>query len=215
MHNFFSIKFQIFLKLTPTEKRIIQKNVIINLHDYNLLSNIITFVLHYYHTTLYANKMEIFLLIASIILYIIGLAGCILPALAGQPFCYLALLLAYWSGYVPVSITTLIVWGIVTLLLTILEIFLTPWMTRRFGGSKGGEWGAIVGLAIGMFLPWPWGPMAGPFLGAFVGEWVVSRQSSDRALKAALGSFLSFFVGIGIKLLACVGMLMSALMAIA
>ena len=156
-----------------------------------MLSNIITFVLHYYHTTLYANKTEIFLLIASIILYIIGLAGCILPALAGQPFCYLALLLAYWSGYAPVSITTLIVWGIVTLLLTILEIFLTPWMTRRFGGSKGGEWGAIVG------------------------EWVVSRQSSDRALKAALGSFLSFFVGIGIKLLACVGMLMSALMAIA
>lgn len=201
--------------MTPTEKRIIQKNVIINLHDYYLLPNIITFVLHYYHTILYANKMEIFLLIASIILYIIGLAGCILPALAGQPFCYLALLLAYWSGYTPVSITTLIVWGIVTLLLTILEIFLTPWMTRRFGGSKGGEWGAIVGLAIGMFLPWPWGPMAGPFLGAFVGEWVVSRQSSDRALKAALGSFLSFFVGIGIKLLACVGMLMSALMAIA
>lgn len=157
--------------------------------------------------------MDTILIIAAIIVYIIGIAGCILPALAGTPLCYLALLLAYWSGVVPVSVTALIVWGIVTLLLTILEIFLTPWMTRRFGGSKGGEWGAIVGLLIGMVLPWPWGPMTGPFVGALIGEIIVSHQSTDRALKAAFGSFLSFFVGIGIKLLACGGMLANALMA--
>lgn len=157
--------------------------------------------------------MNTLLVIVAIILYIIGIAGCILPALAGTPFCYAALLLAYWSGAVPVSIATLVVWGVVTLLLTILDIFLTPWMTRRMGGGKGGEWGAIVGLLVGMFMPWPWGPMGGPFVGALLGEIIVSRRSTDRALKAAWGSFLSFFVGIGIKLIACGGMLASALMA--
>jgi uncharacterized protein YqgC (DUF456 family) len=158
--------------------------------------------------------MDIILIIIAIILYLIGIAGCILPGLAGTPFCYLALLLAHWSGYVTVSTPTLIIWGVITLILTILDIFLTPWMTRRFGGGKGGEWGAIIGLFVGMFLPWPWGPMAGPFVGALVGEIIVSRQSTSGAMKAAFGSFLSFFVSIGIKLLACGGILASALMAL-
>lgn len=157
--------------------------------------------------------MEIFLLIISILLYLTGLAGCILPMLAGQPLCYAAMLLLHWSGYVTLSTTTLVVWGVVTLLLTLLEIFLTPWMTRRFGGGKGGEWGAIIGLVVGMFLPWPWGPMFGPFGGAMLGELLVSRQSGDKAMKAAIGSFLSFFFGIGIKLVACGCMLATVLMA--
>jgi uncharacterized protein YqgC (DUF456 family) len=134
--------------------------------------------------------------------------------LAGQPFCYAAMLLAHWSGYVQLSVTTLVVWGVVTLLLTVLEVFLTPWMTRRFGGGKGGEWGAVIGLFVGMFLPWPWGPMIGPFAGAMIGEMIVSKQSTDKAVKAAFGSFLSFFLGIGIKLLACGGMLATVLMAL-
>lgn len=155
-----------------------------------------------------------FLLIAAIVLYVVGIAGCILPMLAGQPFCYLAMLLAHWSGYVQLSTTTLVVWGVVTLILTLLEIFLTPWMTRRFGGGKGGEWGAIIGLFAGMFLPWPWGPMFGPFAGAFIGELIVSKNQTDVALKAAFGSFLSFFFSIGIKLIACGGMLASVLVAL-
>lgn len=158
--------------------------------------------------------MDIFLIISAAILYIVGLAGCILPMLAGQPFCYAAMLLAHWSGYVQLSVTTLVVWGVVTLLLTVLEIFLTPWMTRRFGGGKGGEWGAVIGLFVGMFLPWPWGPMIGPFAGAMIGEMIVSKQSTDKAVKAAFGSFLSFFLGIGIKLLACGGMLATVLIAL-
>ena len=158
--------------------------------------------------------MDVFLIIVAVVLYLTGIAGCILPMLAGQPLCYAAMLLAQWSGYVQLSTTTLVIWGVVTLLLTILEIFLTPWMTRRFGGGKGGEWGAVIGLFAGMFLPWPWGPMIGPFAGALLGEMVVSRQSTDRALKAAFGSFLSFFFGIGIKLLACGGMLATVLVAL-
>ncbi len=158
--------------------------------------------------------MNTLLIIAAIILYITGILGCILPMLAGQPLCYGAMILAHLSGYVHLSTTTLVVWGIITLILTILEIFLTPWMTRKFGGGKGGEWGAIAGLVVGMFLPWPWGPMFGPFAGAMLGELIVSKQSTDRAFKAALGSFLSFFLGIGIKLLACGGMLASVLWAL-
>ncbi len=88
---------------------------------------------------------------------------------------------------------------------------LAPWMTRRFGGSNAGTWGSIVGLIVGMFLPWPVGPVLGPFLGAFAGEMLVSKKDSGSAMHAALGSFLSFFVGTGLKMLACIGMLLAAI----
>ena len=88
---------------------------------------------------------------------------------------------------------------------------ISPWMTKRFGGSTAGIWGSVVGLFVGMFLPWPVGPLMGPFLGAFAGEMLVSKKDSGSAMHAALGSFLSFFVGTGLKLLICVGMLLAAI----
>lgn len=155
--------------------------------------------------------MDIFLLILSIICGLTGFVGCIIPALPGPPLAYLAMLLLHWSGFVQFSFMELAVWGMIIVAVSVVDFFLTPWMTKRFGGSKAGTWGSIIGLFAGMFMPWPIGPLAGPFLGAFIGEIIVSRKESDIALRAAIGSFLSFFVGTGIKLLTCVGMLIFAI----
>lgn len=154
--------------------------------------------------------MEITLLVLAIICCLLGFAGCILPALPGPPLTYAAMWLLHWSGYAKFSTTEFIVWGVVMVIVGVIDFFLTPWMTRRFGGSKAGTWGSILGLVVGMFLPWPFGPVLGPFLGAFAGEMLVSKKDSGSAMHAALGSFLSFFVGTGIKLLACIGMLIAA-----
>ncbi len=151
--------------------------------------------------------MDIFLLILSIICGLTGIVGCIIPALPGPPLAYLAMLLLHWSGLVQFSFMDLTVWGLIIVAVSVVDFLLTPWMTKRFGGSKAGTWGSIIGLFAGMFMPWPIGPFAGPFLGAFIGEIIVSQKDSSIALRAAIGSFLSFFVGTGIKLLTCVGML--------
>lgn len=151
--------------------------------------------------------MNILLIILAILLFIGGISGCIIPALPGPPLAFIAMLLAKWSGYIELSITSLIIFGLITIGVTVIDFWLTPWMTKRFGGSKGGNWGAMIGLVVGLFLPFPIGPLLGPFAGAFIGELLINRSKSSIAFTAALGAFLSFFVGTGLKLLACVSMI--------
>ena len=155
--------------------------------------------------------MEVVLLILSIFCFVAGLAGCILPMLPGPPLSYAGMLLLQWSGYAHLSTTALIVWAIVAVVVCVIDFFLTPWMTRRFGGSHGGSWGAVVGLVVGMFLPWPAGPLLCPFIVALVGGLILGAGGLKRATHAAWGSFLSFFAGTGMKLLVCGGMMGAAL----
>lgn len=154
--------------------------------------------------------MDIFLLVLSVLCALLGVLGCVLPVLPGPPLTYVAMLLSHWSGYVHFSVTALVVWAVVTVAITVIDFFLTPYMTRKFGGSKAGSWGAMIGLVVGMFLPWPVGPLLGPFTGALLGELFISKKDSASATHAALGSFLSFFVGTGLKLLTCGGMIAHA-----
>ncbi len=158
--------------------------------------------------------MDIVLIVLAGLCFILGFLGCVLPALPGPPLSYVAMWLLQWSGYVHFSTTSMVVWALVTIAVTVIDFLLTPWMTKRFGGSKAGSWGSMIGLVVGMFLPWPVGPLIGPFAGALLSEILVSRKDTASATHAALGSFLSFFVGTGIKLLACGGMLAASIIAI-
>lgn len=158
--------------------------------------------------------MEILLLILGILLLIGGVAGCIVPAIPGPPFSFIGMLLLQWSGYADFSTWTLVLWGILATIVTIIDFLVTTWMTKRFGGSKAGNWGATIGMIVGMILPIPGGILVGLFAGAMIGEMVFSKQNTDKSLKVAFGALLSFFVGSGIKLLVCLGMILVSLLAI-
>lgn len=155
---------------------------------------------------------SIILLILAIICFAGGILGCVLPILPGPPFCYIAMQILHWGDIVSYSISTLVIWAVITLIVTVVDFFLTPYMTKKFGGSKAGNYGAIIGLVVGIFLPWPIGPLIGPFAGAFIGEIIFSKRNSSEATISALGAFLSFFVGTGIKLIACIGMILNTLL---
>ena len=72
-------------------------------------------------------------------------------------------------------------------------------MTKKFGGSKAGERGAMAGVIAGMFFG-PVGIIVAPFVGAVVAELLHDGSDRNRALRSGLGSFLSFFIGTGLKL---------------
>ena len=158
--------------------------------------------------------MDIVLLVLAIVCGLLGIVGCVVPALPGPPLTYLGIWFVQWSGYAHLDTSVMVIWGVVTVVVTVIDFLLAPWMTKRFGGSKAGSWGSIVGLFAGMFLPLPplVGPLVGPFLGAYLAEIWVSKKDSRTALHAALGSFLSFFVGTGIKLMVCIGMVVHLIM---
>ena len=112
---------------------------------------------------------------------------------------YVGYLCLYFCSYSDISVAWLVVFGVLTLIVSVLDYLLPSYMTKKFGGSKAGERGAMAGV-IGGFLLGPVGVVVGPFVGAVVAELINDGSDRQRAFKSGLGSFLSFFVGTGIKL---------------
>lgn len=131
---------------------------------------------------------------------VIGIIGCLVPVLPGPPLSYAGIILLHLSRFGQFSKTVLIVLGIVTIVVTILDYIVPIWGTRKFGGSKYGARGATVGLIVGFFLG-PAGIIVGPLLGAIVGE-LIFKDDMNYALKAGFGSLLGFLTGVGLKLAA-------------
>lgn len=150
------------------------------------------------------NRMDIFLIISGSLLMILGIAGCLLPLLPGPPLSYLGLIAIHLSSKVDFSSKFLISWGIIVILVSILDYVIPIWGTKYFGGSKYGVWGSMAGLLAGLFIP-PVGIIIGPFLGAVVGEMLAGNKQN--ALKAGFGSFIGFLAGTVIKLLVSLIML--------
>ncbi len=143
-----------------------------------------------------------YVLIAFGILFIIsGILGGVLPVLPGPPLSYVGLILLHLTERYQFSTKFLVIWGIITVVVYLLDYFIPVWGTKKFGGSKRGVWGSIIGLLVGMFLFPPFGIIVGPFAGAVLGELSGGKQSKE-ALRSGFGSFVGFLVGTLLKLIA-------------
>ena len=147
------------------------------------------------------TALEIFAIICAAV----GVIGSILPGLPGPPLSWVGLLLVFFAGNrgecEPVTSTFLLVWLGITTIVTILDYIVPGWFAKKTGGHKEASWGAIIGLFAGMFLT-PVGMIAGALIGAFVGEFFFAKQDAPSSVKAAIGAFLGFILGTGIKLVA-------------
>ena len=145
--------------------------------------------------------MEIFLTITVILLILTGLIGCIVPGLPGPPISYLGVIIQQFRpGENPYTLRFLLIWGLITLAVTLLDYVVPIYGTRRFGGTKNGVYGSVAGLLIGIFFFPPFGIIAGPFIGAFLGE-LTAGKNARQALRAGIGSFLGFLTGTAAKLI--------------
>lgn len=145
----------------------------------------------------------------AILAGIIGIAGSILPGLPGTPVSWLGLLILYlWGNGTnaageEISMRTLIVWLVVVGIVSVIDYIVPMWFTKVTGGSRYAERGALVGLIAGIILT-PIGMILGSFLGAFLFELYYTRKGAGQALKAAIGSFLGFITGTGLKTIVAV-----------
>lgn len=153
--------------------------------------------------------MDLFISILAVLAGIIGVAGSILPALPGTPVSWVGLLLLYiWGSGTnaagePMTMRTLIVWAVVVAVVSVIDYIVPMYFTKITGGSKHAERGALAGLVIGIIFT-PVGMILGSFLGAFLSEMYWGKKDALPALKAAVGSFLGFLFGTGIKTIAAV-----------
>ncbi len=144
--------------------------------------------------------MDIALLILAGFFMLIGILGCFLPVLPGPPLSYVGLLLMQLQSEAPFTLNFMILWLVITIVVTGLDYVIPAYGTRRYGGSKWGVLGTFIGLVIGLFFT-PVGIIVGPLLGALVGEYIAGKDSKD-AMRAAWGSFVGFLLGTLIKLTA-------------
>ena len=156
--------------------------------------------------------METFIAIAAIVLGVLAIVWSIPPALPGPPFGWFGLLILYiWgtgtnSAGEPMSTTFLLVWLGIVIVVSILDYVVPAYFTKLTGGSKYAGWGAMAGLFIGLIVP-PIGIIVGSLLGAFIAELAFANKDAKDSLKSALGAFLGFLFGTGIKLITSAVML--------
>ncbi len=138
--------------------------------------------------------------IIALVCGIIGLLGAIIPVLPGTIISYAGLVCLAFRPEASISTPTLIVWGVVSFAIIIMDYILPGYLSKRFGGTKAGSMGATIGTIIGIFGG-PLGLILGPFFGAVIGELLSEKLTFEKALRVGFGSMLSFLVGTFFKLL--------------
>ncbi|MBQ6197757.1 MAG: DUF456 domain-containing protein [Bacteroidales bacterium] len=150
--------------------------------------------------------METFIAIAAIVLGIVGIIGSIAPGIPGPPLSWLGMLLLYaWGGGAnssgePLSLTILLIWLGIVILVSVLDYVVPAYFTKLTGGTKYGAWGAIIGLFVGLIVP-PVGMIVGSLLGAFLAELLFANKDFPESVKSAFGAFMGFMFGTGLKLI--------------
>ena len=117
------------------------------------------------------REPEIIIAIIATMISLIGIAGCILPVLPGPLISYGSLLLVKFSTNAQIANQTLIIFGIITAIVTVADTVLPIYMPKKFGSSTLGILGATLGLIAGLFFP-PFGFIIGPFIGALLFEYL-------------------------------------------
>ncbi len=144
---------------------------------------------------------EPLLIALAVICLIVGAIGTVAPILPGVPLSWAGLLILKFVPSVKdnVSWAIIVILGIITIAVTILDNILPMWGTKKMGGNKKVVWGATIGLLVGFFLG-PWGIIFGPFVGALIGG-LLSGSKFMLATKHATGAFIGYIAGLVIKLI--------------
>ena len=126
--------------------------------------------------------MDILLIIIGSICLLAGLIGCIVPMLPGPPIAYMALVLLHFTDKVQFTITQLLLWLLLVIVIQVLDYFIPMFGVKRFGGTSWGNWGCIIGTFIGELL---------------------GGKETHHALKAGFGAFVGFLMGTVLKVAVC------------
>ena len=147
------------------------------------------------------DTMDIFLLVIAFLFLAASFAGSIIPGLPGVPLAYIGLWIAQATDRVDFSWQTLLIYGIVTVLVQVLDYIVPAWGTKKYGGTKYGVVGSIIGVFVGLGFGFI-GVIVGPLVGAIIGE-LINGKEIEEAVKAGWGSFIGILFGVVIKLICC------------
>jgi hypothetical protein len=139
------------------------------------------------------------LIIIGFLLSIAGVIGCIVPGIPGPPLNFAAIILMKIAFPDQVSWIVLILFGIITVAVTILDYAIPMIGGKLFKASRSGIIGSTIGMLIGIFIFPPFGIFIGLVVGAIVGE-IISGKTKIQAAKTGTGIFVLSIFAMVIKL---------------
>ena len=136
--------------------------------------------------------MDIFLLIISFTLMIIGVIGSIVPVLPGPLSSWVGLFIFSNVTDVVVSGKLILICLIIAIGIFILDYIIPIYTSKKFGASRYGIIGASIGIILGLFFA-PFGIFIGAIIGSVTGEMILNKNFK-KSLKSAFGVFLGFII---------------------
>ncbi|MGE5584561.1 MAG: DUF456 domain-containing protein [Bacillota bacterium] len=145
-------------------------------------------------------------MILAILLFILGLAGTVLPVLPGAPLIWLGMLIyGLFTRFAHLPVGFYVWQGVAVAVTLLIDYAATAYGTKRYGGSSAAIRGSIAGLVISPFILGPIGIVIGPFAGAFIGE-LLQGKRAEAAFRAAFGTLIGVVGGTLLKFTVEIGM---------
>ena len=151
--------------------------------------------------------MDLFLIIISSLLIIIGIVGSFMPIVPGPLTSWFGLFSLNLISTVEIDKTLLIITFIIALIIFVLDSLIPIYGSKYFGATKYGILGASIGLLIGIITPIPFGIIIGPILGALIGE-LLFNNDLKKSIKSSIGVLIGFLASTFIKFITSVIYLM-------
>ena len=141
------------------------------------------------------TALEITGLSLALLLMLVGLIGCMVPAFPGTPLVLAAAIIhRLCFGSAGASNAVLILLAVLTVISLAFDFLAGLLGANKFGATWRGAVGALLGGIVGLFFNLP-GIIIGPFVGATVLELLGGREF-EKAIKAGVGATLGLFAGI-------------------
>lgn len=145
--------------------------------------------------------METLLWVIVIVLFALSFIGLVMPIIPSSIALWLGFIIYHF--FINQSELTVIFWFIMfvfTAILIVSDFMANRFFVNKFGGSKKGEYAAMIGLIFGVFIWPPVGIILVPFIAVLVVE--LSQQRTFReAVYSSIGSIIGFLSGMAIKVI--------------
>jgi uncharacterized protein YqgC (DUF456 family) len=138
--------------------------------------------------------MDTLLWILAVALIVVGVVGTVLPMLPGAALVFAGILLAAWiDDFQRITMTTVIVCGLLTLVAWGADYVSAMLGAKKAGASRLAVIGAAIGTVLGLFTGLV-GVLFMPLVGAAIGEYVSDRDAV-RAAHVGVATWVGLLLG--------------------
>ncbi len=146
------------------------------------------------------DAYHITILIISLLVILVGLAGIIFPILPSTPLIWVGVFIyAACDGFETIGWTLLLIFAVLAIVSIVLDYLGGVIGAKKYGATRWGLIGSVIGGIVGFFMGGIIGLVFGPFFGAVSFELLFGKDLKG-AFRSGMGTLVGFLGGVIIKL---------------